>query len=136
MKNMPLIRFVKDSIRFPGTPRSPNLDVKWRSYSHLKLIKVNCLIKENREHDLKLGLCFHAILKMETTSNGKIQRMKVVDFELGENLDQFQLILICRTWDMFKLVHVIPIWRHFNACETFWLWVIICRIFTTEWCLI
>ena len=80
MKNMYLIRFVKDSIIFPGTPRSPNLDIKWRSYSYLKLIKVNCLENENRENDLKLGLCFHAILKMKMTSNGKMERMKVVDF--------------------------------------------------------
>ena len=80
MENMYLIRFVKDSIRFPGTQRSPNLDVKWRSYSRLKLIKVNCLVNGNRENDLKLGLCFHAILKMKMTSNGKMQRMKVVDF--------------------------------------------------------
>ena len=80
MENMPLIRFVKDSISFPWTPRSPNLDVKWRSYSRLKLIKVNCLENGNRENDLELGLCFHAILKMEMTSNGKMERMKVVDF--------------------------------------------------------
>ena len=80
MKIVYLIRFVKDSISFPGTPRSPNLDIKWRSYSRLKLIKVNCLENGNRENELKLGLCFYAILKMETTSNGKMQRMKVVDF--------------------------------------------------------
>ena len=56
------------------------MDVKWRSYSRLKLIKVNCLENENRENDLKLGFCLHVILKMKTTSNGKMQRMKVVEF--------------------------------------------------------
>ena len=35
---------------------------------------------ETGKNDLKLGLCFHAILKMKTTSNGKIKRIKVVDF--------------------------------------------------------
>ena len=77
MENMPLIGFVKDSIIFPGTPRSPNLDVKWKSYSRLKLIKVNCLENKNQENDLKLGLCFHAILKMEMTSNGKLKVSKL-----------------------------------------------------------
>ena len=80
MENMHLIRFVKDAISFPGTPRSLNLDVKWRSYSRLKLIKVNCPENGNREKRLKLGLCLHAILKMKTTSNEKTQRMKVVEF--------------------------------------------------------
>ena len=80
MENMYLIRFVKDSISFPGTPISPNLDVKWRSYSHLKLIKVNCLENGNLKNDLKLGLCFHAILKMKTTSNEILKRIKVVYF--------------------------------------------------------
>ena len=80
MENMSLIRFVKDSISFPWTPRTPNFDVKWRSYSRLKLIKINCLENGNRENDLKLGLWLHVILKMETTSNGKMQRMNVVEF--------------------------------------------------------
>ena len=35
---------------------------------------------ETGKNDLKLGLCFHAILKMEMTSNGDMERMKVVDF--------------------------------------------------------
>ena len=71
MENMSMIRFVKDLISFPGTPRSPNLDLKWRSYSRLKSNKINCPENENREKRLKLGLRLHAILKMKTTSNGK-----------------------------------------------------------------
>ena len=35
---------------------------------------------ETGKNDLKLGLCFYAILKMETTSNGKMKRIKVVEF--------------------------------------------------------
>ena len=79
-RNMALIILVKDSISFPGTPRSSNLDIKWRSYSRLKLIKVNFPENENREKRPKLGLLLHAILKMKMTSNGKMQRMKVVEF--------------------------------------------------------
>ena len=80
MENMSLIRFVKDLISFPRTPITPNLDIKWRSYSRLKLIKVNCPENGNWENDIKLGLRLYAILKMKTTSNGKMQRMKVVEF--------------------------------------------------------
>ena len=35
---------------------------------------------KTEKNDLKLGLRLHVILKMKTTSNGKIQRIKVVDF--------------------------------------------------------
>ena len=80
MENMSLIRFIKDLISFPGTPRSFNLDLKWKRYSRLKLIKVNCPENRNWENDLKLGLRLHAILKMKMTSNGKMKRIRIVDF--------------------------------------------------------
>ena len=85
MENMSLIRFVKDLISFPGTPRSLNLDVKWRSYSRLKLTKINCPENENWEKRLKLGLRLHAILKMKTTSNGNMKRIRIVDFWVRRN---------------------------------------------------
>ena len=40
---------------------------------------------KTEKNDLKLGLRLHAILKMKTTSNGKWQRMKVVDFWVRRN---------------------------------------------------
>ena len=52
---------------------------------------------ETGKNDLKLGLYFHAILKMEMTSNGKFKVSKLYIFELGVILDQFEFILICRT---------------------------------------
>ena len=85
MENMSLIRFVKDLISFLGTLRSPNVDVKWRSYSRLKLTKINCPENENREKRLKLGLRLHAILKMKMTSNGKMKRIRIVYFWVRRN---------------------------------------------------
>ena len=52
---------------------------------------------ETGKNDFELGLCLHAILKMEMTSNGKYKVSKLYIFELGVILDQFELILICRT---------------------------------------
>ena len=52
---------------------------------------------ETGKNDLKLGLCSHAILKMEMASNGKCNELRLYIFELGVILDQFELILICRT---------------------------------------
>ena len=85
MENMPLIRFVKDWISFPGTLRTPNLDVKWRNYSRLKLNKINCQKMEAGKNNFKLGLCLLAILKMETASNGKLERIKIVEFWVRSN---------------------------------------------------
>ena len=121
MENMYLIRFVKDTISFPRTPRSPNLDVKWINYSRLKLTKINCQKMKTGKNDLKLGLCFHAILKMKTTSNGKFKVSKLYIFELGVILDRFEFILICRTWDMFELVHIKQSEFLFNLRTKTWL---------------
>ena len=35
---------------------------------------------KTEKNDLKLGLRLHAILKMKTTSNGKMKRIRIVDF--------------------------------------------------------
>ena len=35
---------------------------------------------KTEKNDLKLGLRLHEILKMKTTSNGKIQRIRIVVF--------------------------------------------------------
>ena len=64
---------------------------------------------ENRKNDFELELCLHVILKIEMASNGKWKVSKLYIFELGVILDQFELILNYRTWDMFELVHVTPI---------------------------
>ena len=40
---------------------------------------------KTEKNDLKLGLCLHAILKMKTTSNGKMKRIKIVDFWVRRN---------------------------------------------------
>ena len=69
------------------------------------------------KNDLKLGLCFHAILKMEMTSNGKCKVSKLYIFELGVILDQFELILNYRTLVMLELVHVTPKLRHFIVLD-------------------
>ena len=52
---------------------------------------------KNGKNDFKLELCLHVILKMEMTLKGKCKVSKLYISELGENLDRFQLILICRT---------------------------------------
>ena len=85
MENMPLIRFVKDSISFPKTPRSPNLDIKWRSYSRLKLIKVNCLENENREKWFETRVVFSCYFKNGNDFKWKMQSIKVVDFWVRSN---------------------------------------------------
>ena len=35
---------------------------------------------KTEKNDLKLGLRLHAILKMKTTSNGKMKRIRILDF--------------------------------------------------------
>ena len=35
---------------------------------------------KTEKNDLKLGLRLHAIFKIKTTSNGKMKRIKIVDF--------------------------------------------------------
>ena len=57
-RNMPLIRLVKDSISFPSTPRTSNLDLKWRSYGCLKLTKINCPENKNWEKRPKTRVMF------------------------------------------------------------------------------
>ena len=47
MRKVTLIRLVDNLISFPWTPRTPNLDLKLRSYGRFKLTKVNCPEIEN-----------------------------------------------------------------------------------------
>ena len=43
---------------------------------------------ETEKNDLKLGLRLHAILKMKTTLNGKMKRIRIVDFWVMRNSRQ------------------------------------------------
>ena len=60
---------------------------------------------KTEKNDLKLRLRLHIILKMKTTSNEKLQRIKVVVFELGKIRGLFQLNRSYGTLDMAKLVN-------------------------------
>ena len=50
----------------------------------------------------KLGLSWHTFLKMIRNFPEEVTFMKLYLFELGENLDQFQLIWVNETQDMAR----------------------------------
>ena len=70
------MRFVKELIIFPGTPRSPNLDLKWRIYGRLKLTKINCLENEDREKRLKTRVIFACYFENENDFKWKNEKNK------------------------------------------------------------
>ena len=87
MRNMPLIRLVKDLTSFPWTPRTPNLDLKLRCYGRLKLTKINCPENENREKRPKTRVMFAC--KFENENDFKWKNTKNKSFIIL-NLEKFK----------------------------------------------
>ena len=66
----------KGLMSIPWTPRTPNLDLKWRSYGRLKLTKINCPENKNREKWPKTRVTFTCNFENENDFKWKNEKNK------------------------------------------------------------